>query len=190
MRNTKSCFATLVTILFSMMASNVNSNADETIDPRVNESRQMVKAFGKQLVTELKQGLQEGGPENAIQVCRLKAPTIAASLSDQYQWDIGRTSLKTRNSNNKADVWEQAVLQQFEQRKQQGEDVAKLEYFEDTEQGFRYMKAIPTKGLCLTCHGSEINESLQTTLKKHYPDDQATGFKAGDIRGAFTLRQR
>ena len=78
----------------------------------------------------------------------------------------------------------------FEQRKQQGEAIAKIEYYEETEQGFRYMKAIPTKGLCLTCHGETLSEPVKAALLKHYPDDTATGFNVGDIRGAFTIIQK
>ena len=49
------------------------------------------------------------------------------------------------------------------------------------------MKAIPTDDVCLTCHGKQIPEKLSAQLEKLYPDDQATGFSKGDIRGAFTV---
>lgn len=158
-------------------------------DPRVTESRMAVKAFGKELITQLKQALEEGGPVKAIKVCNSEAPEIAAKLSNQYDWKIGRTSLKTRNPKNNPDEWETKVLQQFEQRKQNGEDISTLESYETTAKGFRYMKAIPTKGLCLTCHGDAIPESVKATLVELYPEDKATGFKAGDIRGAFSIIQ-
>ncbi len=160
------------------------------IDPRIIESRKVIKEFGGKLVKELKQSLGEGGAVKAIKVCNIEAPDIAASLSDKYEWNIGRTSLKTRNSDNNPDEWELAVLQQFEQRKQNGEDISKLEYSEETKEGFRYMKAIPTKGLCLTCHGENIQEPLKATLSELYPQDRATGFNIGDIRGAFTISHK
>ncbi len=160
------------------------------IDSRIIESRKVIKEFGGKLVKELKQSLGEGGAVKAIKVCNIEAPDIAAGLSDQYEWDIGRTSLKTRNPDNNPDEWELAVLQQFEQRKQNGEKINKLEYSEETKEGFRYMKAIPTKGLCLTCHGENIQEPLKTTLSELYPQDKATGFNIGDIRGAFTINHK
>jgi Protein of unknown function (DUF3365) len=173
--------------VFSINA--IASGPENEIDPRVMQSRKAIKAFGTQLMGELKQAIAAGGPVNAIGVCNIKAPEIATNLSEQYNWQIGRTSLKTRNPNNNPDDWEQAVLNQFEQRKQQGEDIAKLDYAEDTEQGFRYMKAIPTKGLCLTCHGEAIPDNVKAALAEKYPQDNATGFKAGDIRGAFSIVQ-
>jgi uncharacterized protein DUF3365 len=181
----------LIIVFFCSVISinTIASGPDNEIDPRVMQSRKAIKAFGMQLMGELKQAIEAGGPVNAIGVCNIKAPEIAANLSEQYHWQIGRTSLKTRNPNNNPDDWEQAVLNQFEQRKQQGEDIAKLDYAEDTEQGFRYMKAIPTKGLCLTCHGEAIPDNVKAALAEKYPQDNATGFKAGDIRGAFSIKQ-
>lgn len=179
-------FSLLCCLLISLAAS---SEEITEIDPRVTESRLAIKAFGGQLVRELKQALKEGGPVKAIKVCNIEALQIADALSEQHHWQIGRTSLKTRHPNNNPDAWERMVLQQFEQRKQKGEDLAKLEYFEETEKGFRYMKAIPTKGLCLACHGENLAEPVQAALAERYSEDRATGFKLGDIRGAFTITQ-
>ncbi|MCB1771478.1 MAG: DUF3365 domain-containing protein, partial [Candidatus Competibacteraceae bacterium] len=81
---------------------------------------------------------------------------------------------------------------QFEARKAQGESVDRLEFFAviDDDQGqqtFRYMKAIPTAGLCLNCHGEKIAPEVDAELKKLYPYDKARGFREGDLRGAFTI---
>ena len=105
---------------------------------------------------------------------------------------IGRTSLKIRNSANAPDNWELAVLRQFEARKIQGEPADKLEFFAviDDDKGqktFRYMKAIPTVALCLNCHGETLSPEVAAKLKELYPNDQAHGFKEGDLRGAFTI---
>jgi hypothetical protein len=49
------------------------------------------------------------------------------------------------------------------------------------------MKAIPTGEICLACHGESISPDVATAIREAYPQDQATGFSLGDIRGAFTL---
>jgi hypothetical protein len=49
------------------------------------------------------------------------------------------------------------------------------------------MKAIPTAAQCLNCHGESISPEVDAKLKALYPNDQARGFKEGDLRGAFTL---
>jgi uncharacterized protein DUF3365 len=181
----------LITVLLCcLITMNVASETTKNDDPRISQSRAVAKELGKELITELKHALEKEGTDKAIKVCNIEAPEIATRLSEQYNWDIGRTSLKTRNPNNNPDPWEQSVLQQFEQRKHQGEAIDALEYYEETEAGFRYMKAIPTKGLCLSCHGEALHEPVNATLAELYPEDKATGFKVGDIRGAFTIIQK
>ena len=66
--------------------------------------------------------LAVGGPTDAIEVCKIAAPEIAATASDAQGWRIGRTSLKLRNPANAPDAWELAVLRDFEARKAAGED--------------------------------------------------------------------
>lgn len=162
-------------------------------DKRVADSRAVSMDFMKTLKTELMGALKQGGASKAIEVCQKKAPAIAAQLSKKHGWEVSRTSLKLRNPANAPDAWEQAVLEKFEVRRTKGEDPKTLEYYEIVKQGdkkvFRYMKAIPTGGLCLQCHGEKLDPVVQQKLKQLYPQDKATGFKAGDIRGAFTIKQ-
>ena len=158
---------------------------------QVAESRARTQEFMQTLKAELQQGMQEGGPVNAIGVCNLKAPGIAAAISTETGWDIGRTSLRIRNPANAPDAWELTVLEQFEQRRADGEDPAQMEFYAAVEQDgktiFRYMKAIPTAPLCVTCHGADLAPAVQKKLDELYPGDQARGYQVGDIRGAFTI---
>ena len=167
--------------------------ADDDLKERAQNSKKVVKEFMGQLKGELQAGMKAGGPINAISVCKDKAPGIAKSLSDKYGWDIARTSLKTRNTSNAPDAWETKVLNEFEARKAKGEAVKPMAYFEAVEnngkKSFRFMKAIPTGEVCLKCHGDNIAPPIKAKLQELYPDDKATGFKLGDIRGAFTITQ-
>ena len=138
--------------------------------------------------------MKSSGPVGAINVCNNVAPTIASELSKKYGIEIARTSLKVRNPDNAPDNWEENVLNAFEKRKLEGEMVKTITFSEivteDGSQEMRMMKAIPTGEVCLICHGSNIAEPVQASLDKLYPDDQATGFSLGDIRGAFTVRKK
>ncbi len=160
--------------------------------PEVKASRAAAQQFGSALKEALQQAMQNGGPVSGIAVCHDKAAQIATDLSQKQDLLLGRTSLKIRNPANAPDNWELAVLKQFEARKAQGEAVDKLEFFAviDDDQGqktFRYMKAIPTAALCLNCHGETLSPEVTVKLKELYPNDQAHGFKEGDLRGAFTI---
>jgi hypothetical protein len=39
--------------------------------------------------------------------------------------------------------------------------------------------------MCLQCHGANIAPPVAAKLAELYPEDQATGFAAGDFRGLF-----
>lgn len=167
--------------------------ADNDLKQRTQESKKVVKEFMQQLQGELQSAMKAGGPINAIDVCKIKAPAIAESLSAKHGWDIGRTSLKPRNPSNAPDAWETKVLNDFEARKAKGEDVKPMAHFEavetDGSETFRFMKAIPTGEACLKCHGSDIDPKVKAKLQEAYPEDKATGYKLGDVRGAFTISQ-
>ncbi|MEX2498681.1 MAG: DUF3365 domain-containing protein [Wenzhouxiangellaceae bacterium] len=40
---------------------------------------------------------------------------------------------------------------------------------------------------CVICHGESIAPELAETIKQLYPQDQATGFAPGELRGAFSV---
>jgi predicted Zn-dependent protease len=84
------------------------------------------------------------------------------------------------------------VLRNFEASAAAGEDPNKIEFSAVVDQQgqrtYRYMKAIPTaEKPCLACHGKTLAPQVAARLKELYPDDRATGYAAGEIRGAFTL---
>ena len=85
------------------------------------------------------------------------------------------------------------MLEQFEERQANGEDPQLMVYTEVVEdngtKNYRFMKAIPTGPVCLACHGDKIDAAVEARIQELYPEDRARGFKAGDIRGAFTITQ-
>nr|CRH07939.1 Conserved exported protein of unknown function [Candidatus Magnetococcus massalia] len=160
----------------------------------VAESRTAVKSLFGKLKSTLMAGMKAGGPPVAMHVCNTAAKGIGKIASKQYGGTVARTSLKPRNANNAPDGWETKVLQAFEARLAKGEDAKKMEHHEvvemDGKRVFRYMKAIPTAAKpCLMCHGEKLSPKLVALLDEKYPEDRARGYKAGMIRGAFTLQK-
>jgi hypothetical protein len=157
----------------------------------VQDSRGMAKAFAGNLKSELQAAIKEGGPIHAIPVCNVRAPEIARDMSEPLEWTIGRTSYKVRNPSNAPDEWETTVLDEFLQRAAAGEDLSTMEKAELTQINgrptYRYMKALPVGEVCLTCHGTSIDPELKAQIDSYYPEDQATGFALGGLRGAFTI---
>jgi len=158
------------------------------------EAKQVIMQLASTLMGELKKAKEEGGAPAAIAVCNTKAMPLTHEVSASSGWDIGRTSLKLRNPENAPDEWEQQVLEQFAKQAKQGANLKTLGFSqvvvdEDGRKVFRMMKAIPVADQCLGCHGSNIKPALQESLQALYPEDKATGFSAGDLRGAFTLKK-
>ncbi len=155
------------------------------------EAGAVVKTYVSKLKGALKTAMSEGGPVLAIETCSLQAPAFAEQVGHSSGWQVGRTSLRTRNPDNRPDTWEKAGLEEFERLHRQGVPASKLVRSaiveNKTGRSFRFLKAIPTGGLCLSCHGEKITPQVQRALEKIYPEDRATGYLKGDLRGAFTL---
>ncbi len=178
----------MVCMLFTSMAS------ANTLEERAQASRDAIKEFIAELKGELMKSMSKEGPAESIPLCREKAPEIAASISKEKGWTIGRTTLKLRNTANAPDWWEFKYLLKFEEQRKKGKGVSTLEHYEITDRGgekvFRYIKAIPImQKPCLMCHGVTLPKDVKDAMDKNYPYDNATGYNAGEIRGAFTIIQ-
>ena len=132
----------------------------------------------KQLSTRLIEAMSSGGPAAAIEVCSREAPKIAAAVGEQHGVAIGRTSFKLRNPKNAPPEWAKAWVE---------EKTEEVQYVELPDGGTGALLPIRLKTQCLTCHGSseQIADDVMAKLTALYPDDQATGFKEGDLRGWF-----
>lgn len=159
------------------------------------EAKTVIQSLAKNLMGELKSAANEGGLPAAIEVCNTKALPLTDDISGMKGWQISRTSLRLRNPQNAPDAWERKVLEQFATQAEQGADLKKLAYAEvitadNGEKTMRLMKAIPVAEQCLACHGSNLKPEVSARLNELYPHDNATGFQAGDLRGAFSLEKQ
>jgi cytochrome c-type biogenesis protein CcmH/NrfF len=182
----------IATVLLAALAPVTLSAAEQTATPAwVEQSRELANQLGSQLKTELAGAIAAGGPVAAIAVCHTRAPEIAAQLSQASGAKVGRTALRVRNPANVPDGIERDVLEQFSADLASGKAQAPLEaVFEIDRNGQverRYMRAIPTDALCLTCHGKSLAPEVAAAIARDYPGDQATGFEQGQLRGAFVV---
>jgi hypothetical protein len=181
-----------VLLMGALLSPLLANAAEEAMWPEwVGKSRELSTQLGKELKAELGAAIETGGPVAAIEVCRTRAPAIAARLSAESGARVGRTALKVRNAGNAPDDIERAVLEQFAGDLASGRVEGPLEAaFEIKREGGierHYLRAIPTEALCLTCHGETLAPELAAAIAREYPNDQATGFKLGELRGAFRV---
>ncbi|BBF94024.1 Tll0287-like domain-containing protein [Blastochloris tepida] len=187
----KAAFVFVAAVAAGALALSSNRQPDQTRPNLATEAAGLTKTYGAGLLGALKGAMEGIGPVGAVGFCHDEAPGIAADLSQRSGWTVRRTSLKPRNPAAAPDAYERKVMEAFNAKIAAGAPAASLKQAEIVEQDgkrvFRYMQAIPTAELCLACHGSELKPEVAAKIKELYPDDQATGFKPGDMRGAFTL---
>jgi hypothetical protein len=152
---------------------------------KLNESK--YKEAGAAAVLPLKRSLKgalvaglEEGPINAISVCRVQAPELAKKASNAGV-KVGRTSRKLRNPANAPKPWMEPFLELYETDPESREPAAVIV----DEQTVGYVEPIFMQPLCVTCHGETLAPDLAAKIGELYPNDQATGYAAGDLRGVF-----
>lgn len=139
--------------------------------------------FKRALKQALQSGMQEG-PVNAVGACNTKAPGIAEAASDKGI-RVGRASHKLRNPDNTAPAWVQPILDAYlaDAGEEPGARAPRSVDLDDGRRG--YVEPILLQPMCLTCHGSTLAPDVAARIEALYPDDQATGFEVGDLRGVF-----
>lgn len=147
---------------------------------------QLQQRLGNLLMSTIK----TQGHVAAIAVCNEQAPEIAKAVSSELDLAVGRTSLKVRNPDNTATPRQAEVLREFEWQWQQTQQQVPDTQFKNEKGKTVWMKAIVMQPQCVACHGTAVSGELKQAIDSKYPNDQATGFEVGDIRGAFVISER
>jgi hypothetical protein len=160
-------------------------------DPPPVEVSAADRARGQAVAGELKKSLVGAltaamgqGVVEAIEVCHTEAPALTAALArDGIR--VGRTTRKPRNPGNAATGWHGDALGHFEALAASGP--AALEGASFARRlpggGIAYAEPLVIGGLCLACHGATLAPEVETVLATRYPDDRATGYAVGELRG-------
>jgi len=164
---------------------------EQTLAQTRDAAAQLVGKLG----AKLKQAIATNGTASAVETCKLAAPQIAEEVSQQQGWQVGRVGTRVRNPNNQPNSWQQAALAEFAARVKKGEKLDGMETYsvQHTKNGktLRYAKAIGVQPMCIVCHGKteQIPTEVQIKLRTLYPNDQATGYSVGELRGAVVIER-
>ncbi len=177
--------------LFLVVGCSQSPPAETTwkpIDPAVMSTAQQKQkdhalaakeAMFSKLMAKLKEELGKGGPAAAISVCQEEAPRIAQQVGADKGVKIGRTAVRLRNPKNQPPTWAKDLLERSDAPT----------FLTNSKGEFAAILPIKLQAQCLLCHGSteQIPAEVRNALSQRYPDDQATGFKEGDLRGWFWI---
>lgn len=177
--------ALIVGSVATLALSSISATATDSESPRLasgtaERASELLAPFKKDLMAALAAGMAGGGPAAAIDACRIEAPAIAERRSrDGVR--MGRSSHRLRNPANAGPRWVTAIIDDYLSHPELlGPRVVELD---DGRAG--YVEPIRLQAMCLVCHGETIEPGLAQTFEERYPDDRATGFAVGDLRGVF-----
>jgi hypothetical protein len=155
------------------------------------QAQSRISSVAEALQGRLEATLTTEGPVAAIRVCKEEAPAIAARFSTDG-WTVRRIGTRVRNAEtNVPTEAEEQILGRFAALPADERATAFEEGLSDD--GYYFYKPIfAAKPACLICHGpsEQMSEELRATLAEAYPEDKATGYALGDLRGAFVAAKR
>ncbi|MBY4597876.1 DUF3365 domain-containing protein [bacterium BD-1] len=148
-----------------------------------------LKDFGDRLRTELREAMTRNGAPAAVDFCHVQAPRIAEQVMAEHGVRLGRVAVPGRNRNpgNVAEGWLQELAVSFQAAVDTGgaPEAQMAVIREDVPAGveLRLARGIRVEAACLMCHGDNIAPEIAARIAEHYPQDRATGFSEGDLRG-------
>ncbi len=188
-----------VYLLFSLILVLIFSGCENAIQKRsltpeeqskyIAKGRMITAMSLKALSGEVMQAINEGGVQHAVDYCNVHASSLIDSLSVKYEAKISRVSDRYRNPENKPGELDLTVIEAYREQLAAGNELQPhLEVTAD--EIIFYSPILILNPVCLNCHGEAGSTALQENvdfIKSKYPEDMATGYKLGDLRGAWKI---
>ena len=185
-------FLVLLQVGFFQSSIAQHKSADVNHEEALKEARRLADELGDKIRGLLIQELQRGGPASAVRVCSEVAQEMTREFNRRTGHHARRVSVRYRNPQNLPDEYERQVLMRMEVENRQ-KHLAK-EYVEVVKEQnvkvLRYMRPLIVAPVCINCHGPKetMTPEVKRMLTERYPEDRATGFQDGDLRGAISVK--
>jgi hypothetical protein len=155
-------------------------------------AREAAMALGGDLLAMLTSELGRGGPAAAIAVCADSAQE-RTRRHQQAGIMVRRVGTRVRNPANDPDSVERLVLARFAATIAEGGAPTDTAFVLGTSAGgneLRFLRPVRVQELCLGCHGpaDQLGPEVRQVIAARYPEDQATGYAVGELRGAVSVR--
>lgn len=128
---------------------------------------------------------QSGAPADQKafgEVCKPVGQTMQR-VATENGWTMRQLSQKNRNPGNAADAEAIPHLQQFLRTPALRSVV--ITTTANGKPALRYLRRITVEPSCLACHGEKA--ARPAFVVQNYPQDKAFAFRAGDLRGAYSV---
>lgn len=183
-------FSAMVALLVAASCSSRQQSGQEAPDSidtiaYMKSGDSITRIMQEVLLKNVMQATKAGGAVYAVEFCNERAIPLTDSLSAIYNCRIQRISDRFRNPANKPTESDLPVLEGMMSSGQAKpvvtSDAGSIVYYKPIKIGM---------ASCLNCHGSEngqIDRNILDVIKQKYPADNATGYKEGDLRGAWKI---
>ncbi|MEA2111822.1 MAG: DUF3365 domain-containing protein [Campylobacterota bacterium] len=179
-----------VTLLSTLLLASPYQSHQEVYDDVVKTGNEVSMSLLKTLGKNLKGHMQKEGPLGAAKFCNEQAFLLTEFTDKNAGKDVSvkRISLKDRNPANRPVGSEKTVMNALQNLQDSNVILPKFLVERVDKNTIKYYKPLNiNKGVCLKCHGNITNPKLSKFLKDHYPNDKATNYKMGDLRGAVVV---
>lgn len=152
----------------------VDEPDDPADDPRRERADEADRQLRQTLMGRVMEVAEQEGFEAAVDVCHEEAMPLTEQVGEEYDVAIGRVSDRLRNPDNTGEKWVWEMIEEAD-----GEA-----HYRANDQ-LRAVKPIHIAQPCTNCHGAtdELADGVLEQIEAHYPEDEATGYEAGDLRG-------
>jgi hypothetical protein len=150
----------------------------------------VAQGFQAELQAQLKAAIAAGGPKDGVSVCQQAAPAIAQAQSEASGAAVSRIAEKHRNPAGgvPADLAKAYAALKAAPLVDGKPNRQIVRTGSGAEARVHFLSAIPMQEQpCAVCHGTNIDPALKAHIEELYPEDLATGFKPGDLRGALLI---
>ncbi len=174
-------------------SSGTSGDAPAVPEAQLAVARTAADGLGASLRALLTAELARGGPQGAVEACAAQAQQATAAEAARHGVALRRVSLQVRNPADAPDEFESAALERLAAGARQGHlpaEVAEVTAGPNGGSELRYLRPIVLAAPCLACHGrsADLAPGVAAILAERYPGDLATGYAAGDLRGAISVR--
>jgi hypothetical protein len=158
----------------------------------VTQARQVANELGGDLIGLLVAALDRGGPAAAISFCADSAQARTALHQAEGVY-VRRVGTRVRNAANAPDSLEREILARFAAVMAAGGQPVDTAFVVPRAGGgyeLQYARPLFVMERCLACHGAPaaLAPEVKTLIAERYPQDAAVGYRAGDLRGAISVR--
>lgn len=190
----------IIVIFFLSSTTFYSCTSDKIKDTSTSESEKIKEVspleIGKNAALKTKgilgknlmHAIQTKGTEHALEFCSVKAISLTDSVALALNAKVKRVSDKNRNPNNAANEQELDYIRATKKLLAEGKK-PKPQLVSNEENHLGYYPIIANQ-MCMQCHGIPNTEVLPNTLSKLgslYPNDNALGYKSGDLRGIWVV---